>query len=139
MNYVPSWHHIPANPYNPHAWIIGDPEIGPDCWIGPFTILDGSGGLRIGQGCHISAGAQIYTHTTVNRVITEGTIPTDRAPTVIGDFVHIGAGAIILMGTTIGSRSCVGAGSVVTQYSEFPDGSAIIGNPAKSRDRDSRR
>ncbi len=134
MSALPIWHHIPANPYNPHAWIIGDPRIGPSCWIGPFTVLDGSGGLHIGEGCHISAGAQIYSHTTVNRVVTKGVTPTLRAPTFIGDFVHIGAGAIILMGVTIGSHSYVGAGAVVTQFSEFAERSAIIGNPAKRRD-----
>src|SRR5688572_16453516 len=35
--------------------VIGDVKVGKDCWIGPFTILDGSGGLEIGDGCTISA------------------------------------------------------------------------------------
>lgn len=135
MTDVPEWHHFPSNPYNPHAWLINNPVIGPECWIGPFTVLDGSGGLRIGRGCHISAGVQIYSHTTVDRVITEGKSPTQRAATVIGDFVHLGAGAIILMGANIGSHSYVGAGSVVTQFAVFPDFSSIIGNPARLHDR----
>ena len=68
---VPEWHHLPENPYNPHAWIVGEPAIGPGCWIGAFTVIDGSGGLTIGAGCDISAGAQIYTHSTVRRVLSE--------------------------------------------------------------------
>ncbi|MCX8081230.1 MAG: acyltransferase, partial [Bacteroidia bacterium] len=45
--------------------VIGDVEVGENTWIGPFTILDGSGGLKIGSNCSISAGVHIYTHDTV--------------------------------------------------------------------------
>jgi UDP-3-O-[3-hydroxymyristoyl] glucosamine N-acyltransferase len=64
------WHHLPPNPYNPHAWVIGAPEIGESTWIGAFTVIDGSGGLQIGRGCDVSAGAQIYTHSTVARAVS---------------------------------------------------------------------
>jgi acetyltransferase-like isoleucine patch superfamily enzyme len=77
---LPDWHHLPANPYNPHAWIIGQPAIGEGCWIGAFTIIDGSGGLVIGDGCEVSAGAQIYTHSTVARVISERKASIQRSP-----------------------------------------------------------
>ena len=30
---------LPDNPYNPHAWIIGEPTIGEGCWIGAFTVI----------------------------------------------------------------------------------------------------
>ena len=62
---------LPPNPYNPLAWLVGDPEVGDGCWIGAFTLIDGSGGLSIGNGCDISSGAQIYSHSTVRRVISE--------------------------------------------------------------------
>jgi hypothetical protein len=39
--------------------VIGDVAVGSRTWIGPFTVLDGSGGLRIGDTCSISAGVQI--------------------------------------------------------------------------------
>ena len=71
------WHGFPANSYNPHAWFVGAPEIGEGCWIGAFTVVDGSGGLVIGAGCEISAGAQIYTHSTVRRVITDAELPSN--------------------------------------------------------------
>lgn len=126
----PEWHHLPANPYNPHAWILGEPTIGSGCWIGAFTVIDGSGGLQIGTGCHISAGAQIYTHSTVGLVLAEGEVPVDRAPTVIGDHVHIGAGAVILMGCVIGHHSVIAAGAVLPQHTEVPDWSVARGVPA---------
>ncbi len=45
----PEWHGFPANPYNPHCWIVGEPTIGANCWIGAFAVVDGSGGLQIGE------------------------------------------------------------------------------------------
>ncbi len=128
----PSWHHLPPNPYNPHAWFVGEPTIGEGCWIGAFTVLDGSGGLTIGKGCDISAGAQIYTHSTVRRVLSARRYNVvDRAPTTIGDHCHIGAGAVILMGCTIGNRCIIGAGAVVAQFTEVPDDAVVVGVPAR--------
>lgn len=127
----PPWHHLPANPYNPHAWIVGEPQIGPGCWIGAFTVIDGSGGLEIGAGCDISAGAQIYSHSTVRRVVSERTAPIERAATRIGSFVHVGAGAVVLMGATIGDHCVIGAGTVVPQHAEVPDWSLVVGLPGR--------
>lgn len=129
---APEWHHLPPNPFNPHAWIVGSPEIGDGCWIGAFTVIDGSGGLLIGQGCDISAGVQIYTHSTVRRVLTEGRAEIERAPTTIGDHVHIGAGAIVLMGSTVGHHVVIAAGAVVSQFSTIPDYSVVVGVPGRT-------
>jgi len=130
MDPMPQWHHLPANSYNPHAWIVGDPSIGEDCWIGAFTVIDGSGGLTIGRGCDISSGAQIYSHSTVDRALSEGVQDIRRRPTVIGDHCHVGAGAIILMGSTIGHHSVIGAGAVVLEGTQAPPYSRLVGNPA---------
>ena len=125
-------HGFPENPYNPHAWIIGEPEIGERCWIGAFTVLDGSGGLTIGAGCDISCGAHIYTHSTVHRIISERRHPApDRQPTRIGAHCHIGANAVILMGCDIGDHSIVGAGAVVREGTVVPPWSVVVGVPAR--------
>ena len=52
--------------------ILGDVQVGAHCWIGPNVILDGSGGLTIGDHCAISAGVQIYSHDTVARYTSMG-------------------------------------------------------------------
>lgn len=121
---------LPSNVYNPHAWIIGDPEIGEGTWIGAFTVIDGSGGLRIGAGCDVSCGAQIYTHSTVRRC-TSGRrhADVDRAPVRIGDRVFIGANAVVQMGVTIGDEAVVGAGAVVTR--DVPARAVVTGVPAR--------
>src|ERR1700745_1035295 len=56
--------------------VLGNVSVGRNTWIGPGCILDGSGGsLEIGDWCSISAGAQIYTHNTVNRSVSLGKKP----------------------------------------------------------------
>lgn len=122
---------IPANPYNPHAWIIGDPEIGAGCWIGAFCVIDGSGGLTIGEGCDISSGVHIYTHSTVARCVSGRALPIDRQATVIGRRVHIGANAVVLMGCDIGDGSIIGAGAVVKEGTRAPAYSLLVGVPAR--------
>lgn len=125
-------HGLPANPYNPHAWVSGEPEIGAGTWIGAFTVIDGSGGLRIGAGCDISCGAQIYTHSTARRCVSGRSYPViDRAPTVIGDRVFIGANATVLMGVTIGEGAVVGAGAVVTK--DVAPYTVVAGVPAVAK------
>lgn len=127
---VPDWHHLPANPYNPHAWVIGEPDIGPSCWIGAFCVLDASGGLTIGERCDISAGAQIYTHTTVRQCLTDREHPIERASSRIGSHTHVGANAVVLMGVDIGSYCVVAAGAVVPTNTVAPDYSLLAGVPA---------
>lgn len=122
---------LPANPYHPHAWFVGEPTIGEACWIGAFCVLDGSGGLTIGDACNLSAGTQIYTHSTVARCISEGTLPIERRSTKIGDHVYFGANAVVLMGSEIGDHSVVAAGAVVPEGTIVPPYSLLIGVPAK--------
>ncbi|HNA99797.1 MAG TPA: acyltransferase, partial [Marmoricola sp.] len=115
---------LPANPWNEHAWVVGEPQIGEGTWIGAFTVLDGSGGLRIGAGCDISSGVQIYTHSSAKRCVSGRAYEqVDRAPVEIADRVFIGAGAVINMGVSIGESAVIGAGAVVTK--DVPAGAIV--------------
>jgi acetyltransferase-like isoleucine patch superfamily enzyme len=127
----PVWHGLPSNRFNPHAWIVGEPDIGDDVWIGAFTVIDGSGGLSIGHGCDISAGAQIYSHSTVERCVSDRAREIARAATRIGRNVHIGANAVVLMGADIGDFSVIAAGAVVTEGTVAPPYSVLRGIPAR--------
>jgi acetyltransferase-like isoleucine patch superfamily enzyme len=123
-------HGVPPNRYNPHAWITGEPIIGEGCWIGAFTVIDGSGGLTIGRGVDVSCGAQIYTHSTARRCVSGREYSaTDRRPTTIGDHVFIGANAVVLMGVTVGDHVVIGAGAVVT--SDVEPFAIVAGVPAR--------
>src|SRR5882757_577181 len=123
---------LPENPYHKLAWIAGQPEIGAGTWIGAFTLIDGLGGLKIGRGCNISSGAQILSHSTVRRCVTERKHPhVDKKPTTVGDFVFIGANAVVQMGADIGHHSIVGAGAVVLENAVVPPYSLVVGVPAR--------
>jgi acetyltransferase-like isoleucine patch superfamily enzyme len=104
-------------------------KVGENTWIGPFTILDGTGGLEIGSYCSISAGVQIYTHDTMNWAVTGGEAPYEHAPVRIGDHCYIGPNTVISKGVKIGDRSIVGANSLV--LSDIPARSKAVGCPAR--------
>ncbi|MHC4512616.1 MAG: acyltransferase [Planctomycetota bacterium] len=93
--------------------VLGDVRIGENTWVGPFTVLDGRGGLRIGSFCSISAGVQIYSHDTVAWALSGGRAAEQRAPTSIGDCCYIGPTTVIASGVEIGDHCVVGALSLV--------------------------
>lgn len=109
--------------------VIGDVKVGKSVWIGPNTVLDGSGGLEIGDFVSISAGVQIYTHHTVEWANSGGKAPSERATTKIGSNVYIGPNAVIQMGVTIGDGAVIGAMSLVNK--DIPPGARAWGVPAK--------
>lgn len=112
--------------------VFGDVRVGVNTWIGPFTILDGSGGgLTIGDHCSISAGVQIYTHDSVERALSGGVAPLSKAPVSIGSRCYLGPNAVIAKGVHIGDGCVVGAHSLVLE--DVPTGVRVFGSPAKPR------
>ncbi len=109
--------------------VFGEVTVGEETWVGPHTILDGSGGLTIGSYCSISAGVQIYTHDTVNWATSGGNAKYEYAPTHIGDRCYIGPNTIIAKGVTLKNGTVVGANSFVNQ--SFEEGVKIAGSPAR--------
>lgn len=109
--------------------ILGDVKVGKNTWIGPNTILDGSGGLQIGDHCAISAGVQIYSHDTVMNNISGGAIPSEKTPTSIGSFCYIGPNTVISRGVTIGDHCIIGSCSLVLM--NIPSYSKAYGTPCR--------
>lgn len=110
--------------------VFGDVSVGEHTWIGPFTILDGSGGgLKIGSHCSISAGVQIYTHDTVRRSLSAGQEKIDVAPTSIGSNCYIGPNTVISKGVIIGDNVVIGANSLVNK--DIPSGKKAFGTPCR--------
>lgn len=109
--------------------VLGDVTVGDQTWIGPFTVLDGSGGLEIGSHCSISAGVQLYSHDSVQWAISGGTVPMTHAKTTVGDRCYLGPNTVVAKGVTIGEGCIIGANSVVLH--DIPPHSKAYGNPAQ--------
>ena len=111
------------------ALVLGSVEVGNHTWIGPHCILDGSGGLEIGDHCSVAAGCQIYSHDTVDWALSGGESPYQRRKTRIGSSCYLGPGSIITAGTAIGDHCLIGALSLVK--GDIPAGSIVAGSPAR--------
>lgn len=111
------------------ALVLGDVSVGAGTWIGPGTVLDGSGGLIIGATCSISAGVQIYTHDSVHWALSGGEAPLERAPVRIGDRTYVGPMSLITKGVNIGRCCVVGANSIVNK--DLPDYAIAVGSTCR--------
>src|SRR5207247_9350283 len=109
------------------SYVYGDVQVGRDVWIGPFTLLDGTGGLSIGDFCTISAGVHIYSHDTIARTVTGGQNPIQRSPVTIGSRTYIGSQSVIERGVPIGGGSVIDACSVFNR--EVPAAYVAVGPP----------
>lgn len=109
--------------------VIGKPKVGSNCWIGPNTILDGSGDLEIGNYCTISAGVEIYSHDNVKQTLSSGKLPIDRMAVKIHNNVYLGPKSVIGKGVEVGEYSVIGAFSFVNKT--IPAYSIAVGQPAK--------
>ena len=86
--------------------------------------------VSVGADTNIQDGAILHEETVVGRGCTIGHGAIVHGCTV-GDNTLIGMGAIVLNGAKIGSDCIVGAGALVTGKMDAPDGSMILGSPAK--------
>ena len=111
------------------CYIIGDVKVGKNCWIGPFTFLDGSGGLEIGDYCAIGTSSKIMTHWSGEKYLTAGQAESTYNKTTIGDCTVVTTDVVISLGVTIGKHCLVAANSFVKD--SFEDYSIIAGTPAK--------
>jgi len=109
--------------------VLGDVRVGEHTWVGPFTVLDGSGGLEIGAYCSISAGVQIYSHDTVAWALSGGREGPEQTPTRIGSRCYLGPNTIVARGVTIGDGCVIGACSLVLH--DVPAGSKAWGTPCR--------
>jgi len=102
-------------------------------WFGA-TVRGDTEHITIGAGSNIQDGSVLHADfgspLTVGKNVTVGHMVMLHGCT-IGDESLIGIGAVVLNGAKIGKNCLVGAGSLVTEGKEFPDGSMIMGTPAK--------
>ncbi|MEI2386139.1 gamma carbonic anhydrase family protein [Breoghania sp. JC706] len=119
----------------PDAHVIGQVVLGRDVGIWFGSVLRGDNEpIRIGARTNIQEMTMIHTDPRFPVTIGEGCTIGHRAiihGCTIGDNSLIGMGAIVLNGAKIGRNCLIGAGAVVTEGKEIPDGSLVMGMPAK--------
>jgi acetyltransferase-like isoleucine patch superfamily enzyme len=112
-----------------NSYIFGDVKIGKNTFIGPFTILDGSAGLEIGNNTSIAAGVQIYSHDSIGRALSGHKVDQKFGKVKIGNKCFIGPNSVITQGVSIGDNCFIGANTVITF--DVKSNSAVAGNPSK--------
>ena len=113
------------------AAVVGDVTLGKHVSVWYNAVLRGDeGAIKVGDNTNIQDCAVMHEETTVGAGCTIGHGAIVHGCTV-GDNVLIGMGATILNGAKIGDNCIVGAGALVTGKMDAPDGSMILGSPAK--------
>ena len=118
-----------------NAQVIGDVVMGPASSVWFSAVVRGdTARIHIGEGTNIQDGSVLHADVgvplTIGQRVTVGHMVQLHGCT-IGDESLIGIGAVVLNHAKIGKNCLVGAGSLVTEGKEFPDGSMILGSPAK--------
>ena len=117
------------------AQVIGDVHLGDQAsvWFGAVLRGDNTR-LHIGSRTNIQEGTIIHSDAGYPVHLGDDVTVGHQAMLhgcTVGDGSLIGIQAVVLNGARIGRRCLVAAGAVVTEGKEFPDGSLIMGAPAK--------
>ena len=124
-------------------------QLGDHVYIGPFNLIEASGGITLEEGVQITSHVCITTHSSHRAMRLLGRAYADwrgerpgwvAGPVHIGAYSFIGPHVLIEAGTRLGRGTLVRAGSVVR--GEFPDFAVLDGRPAQvvgdARERDER-
>ena len=118
----------------PGAAVVGNVTFGLDCSVWFNAVLRGDGKpITLGAGVNIQDNAVLHSDvypTVLGDCVTVGHGAIVHGCTV-GDNTVVGMGAILLNEARVGKNCIVGAGAVVTGKTDAPDGSVLLGNPAR--------
>jgi carbonic anhydrase/acetyltransferase-like protein (isoleucine patch superfamily) len=119
-----------------NAQVMGNVHLAEDSsvWFG-VVIRGDTDTISVGRGTNIQDNSVLHADRgmplTIGDNVTVGHQVMLHGCT-IGEGSLIGIQAVVLNGAKIGKNCLVGAGSLVTEGKEFPDGSMILGSPAKA-------
>lgn len=105
-------------------------RVGRHCSVNRGVLIQGFCSVDIGENVVLSQDVRVLDANLDLEVLArEGRRAHLPAPVRIGDNCWLGVAAIVLPGVTLGPRTVVGAGSVVTK--SFPGDVVVAGNPAR--------
>ena len=117
------------------AQVIGKVRLaeGASVWYG--AVLRGDNDLiSVGRHSNVQDGSVLHTDHGIGLTLGEGVTVGHQVMLhgcTVGDNTLIGIQSVILNRARIGRNSIVGAGSLVTEGKQFPDGVLIVGSPAR--------
>jgi acetyltransferase-like isoleucine patch superfamily enzyme len=106
-------------------------HIGQHAWFGQHSVLDGTGGLTIGNGVRVGMYSQIWSHVAAGEQI-EGCTLFGTRPVTIEDNVWLVGSCIVASGVTLGQKTVALIGSNITK--SWPAHSVIAGSPAACKE-----
>ena len=117
------------------AVVIGRVRLKTDASVWFGSVLRGDNEwIELGERTQIQDNATLHTDPGFPIVIGHDCVIGHNVVLhgcTIADNSLIGMGAIVLNGAKIGANCLVGAGALVTEGKQFPDGSLIVGAPAR--------
>ncbi|MDD2914467.1 MAG: acyltransferase [Gallionella sp.] len=120
---------FPSNRFHPLVWVVGDPEIGTDVYIGGFSEVNAKGArVSIGDNCDIASFVTINCADSHKKCIGLSE-EVERRDILIENHVFVGSHSVIKGGARIGHHSVIAAGTIVGAV-EVPPYSLVVGNPA---------
>ncbi|HEV7284898.1 MAG TPA: gamma carbonic anhydrase family protein [Kaistia sp.] len=132
------WPDVPAEDrfwVAPDARVIGKVTLGDEVGIWFGAVLRGDNErITIGARSNVQEHCVLHTDMGYPLTIGEGCTIGHRAilhGCVIGENSLVGMGATIMNGARIGANCVIGAGALVPEGKEIPDGSLVVGVPAK--------
>ena len=120
----------------PGAHVVGDVTIEENSSVWYNAVIRGDvAPISIGKGSNIQDLSMVHVAKNYPTCIGNGVVVGHSAilhGCTVDDNTLIGMGTIVLNGAHIGKNCIVGAGSLITQNKEFPEGSLILGSPARA-------
>ena len=117
------------------AAVVGRVALAEDASVWFHAVLRGDNEwITIGRGSNVQDGSVMHTDRGMPLTIGDGVTVGHQAvlhSCTVGDGSLIGIQAVVLNGAKIGKNCLVGAGALVTEGKEFPDGVLIMGSPAR--------
>lgn len=119
----------------PNASLIGDVELGENTsvWFNVVMRADADQ-IVIGADTNVQDGSVLHCDPGFPLTLGKGVTVGHKAMVhgcTVGDYSLIGINAVVLNGAKIGKHCLIGANALVPENMEIPDGSLVVGSPAK--------
>lgn len=125
----------PSSFVHPLAAVTGNVIIGKDCYIGPGAAIRGDWGeIILEDGVNVQENCTVHMFPGKSIVLQKGAHVGHGAiihGANLGENCMVGMNSVIMDGALIGKNSIIGAMAFVKAEMQIPEGSLVVGNPAK--------